>query len=258
MTVFTPRSFISGRVKAGRGRELDAAIAAAAVLLGTQQLACISSRVKDNVWYLCAPAADLASHPASSSPLAAALPGAPDHQGDGAYTVDLAADLQAVVVKQGDSLQSFVGTPIMVHRFITLEGLKESRPCTGKGLPWRFASDAAMRREGRLQNAITVSALLVAIAACGMWLWAAYQRPPQEALSAKLHQEHNAALAIAVSAMAPPAYPPALAHLNLAVSHAIKSNGALVQFEHKNGRSNWSLNVNNRIVAETSDAGATK
>ena len=87
MTDFTPKSIISGRVTAGRGRELDAAIAAASMVLGTQQLACISSRVGDTVWYLCAPAADLASHTHSSSPLAAALPGTPDHQGDGAYTL---------------------------------------------------------------------------------------------------------------------------------------------------------------------------
>lgn len=258
MTIFTPKSIISGRITIERGRELDAAIAAASVVLGTQQLACISSRVGDNVWYLCAPAADLASHTHSRSPLAAALPGAPDHQGDGAYTLDFSEDLQAVVVKQGDSLRSFVGSPTMVRRFITLEGVSESFTCTGEGLPWRFAHDAAVRREGQLQNIITLSALLVTVAACGIWLWAATQRSPQEALSARLQQEHNAALATAVRAMTPPAYPPALEHLNTAVSNTIKSNGELVQFEHKNGRSNWSLNVNNSIVTESSDTGGTR
>ena len=257
MTIFTPKSIVSGRVAAGRGRELDAAIAAASVVLGTQQLACISARVDNNVWYLCAPAADLASHTHSSSPLAAALPGSPDHQGDGAYTLDLAADLQAVVVKQGDSLRSFVGTPTMVQRFVTLEGTSESFTCSGEGLPWRFAHDAVVRREGQLQNIISLSALLVTVTACGIWLWAASQRAPQEALSTRLQQEHNAALATAVRAMTPPAYPPALEHLNTAVSHTIKSSGALVQFEHKNGRSDWSLNVNNRIVTESSDTGGT-
>lgn len=257
MTHFTPKSIVAGRVSAGRGRELDAAIAAASVVLGTQQLACISSRVDDNIWYLCAPAADLASHTQSSSPLAAALPGAPDHQGDGAYTVDLATDLQAVVIKQGDSLRSFVGTTTMVQRFITIEGLKEPFPCAGAGLPWRFAHDGVVRREGQLQNIITLGGLLVTVVACGIWLWAAYHRAPQEAISAKLQQEHNAALAVAVRAMTPPAYPPALEHLNKAVSQTIKSGGSLVQFEHKSGRSSWSINVNDRIVTANSDAGAT-
>jgi hypothetical protein len=256
MTLFTPRSILSGRVKAGHGRELDTAIDAASVVLGTQQLACISSRVGDNIWYLCAPAADLASHTQSSSPLAAALPGSPDHQGDGAYILDLAEDLQAVVVKQKSSLSSFVGNPVMVQRFITLEGLKESFSCPGNGLPWRFAHDAVVRREGRLQNIITLSALFVTVVASAIWLWEAYQRAPQEALRAKLRQEHNAALAIAVRALTPAAYPPALEHLNKAVSQTIKSGGALVQFEHKNGRSTWSLNVDDSIVTDTAEAGA--
>jgi hypothetical protein len=257
MTTFTPRSILSGRVKAGHGRDLDTAIAAASVVLGTPQLACISSRVGDNIWYLCAPAADLASHTQSSSPLAAALPGAPGHQGDGAYTLDLAENLQAVLVKQKNSLSSFVGNPVMVQRFITLEGLKESFSCPGDGLPWRFAHDAVVRRDGRLQNFITLSALLVTVVACGTWLWAAYQRPSQETLRDQLQREHKAALATAARAMTPPAYPPALEHLNKAVSQTITSGGALVQFEHKNGRSDWSLNVDNQIVTETAGAGAT-
>lgn len=256
MNVFTPRSILSGRVKAGHGRELDTAIAAASVVLGTPQLACISSRVGDNIWYLCAPAADLASHTQSSSPLAAALPGSPSHQGDGAYILDLSEELQAVLVKQKNSLSSFVGSPVMVQRFITLEGLKESFPCPGNGLPWRFAHDAVVRRDGRLQNIITLSAVLVTVVACSIWLWAAYQRAPEETLRAQLRQEHKAELALAVRALTPPAYPPALEHLNKAVSQTIKSGGALVQFEHKNGRSNWSLNVDNRIVTETAGAGA--
>lgn len=256
MNVFTPRSILSGRVKAGHGRELDTAIAAASVVLGTPQLACISARAGDNIWYICAPAADLASHTQSSSPLAAALPGAPGHQGDGAYILDLSENLQAVLVKQKNSLSSFVGTPVMVQRFITLEGLKESFPCPGDGLPWRFAHDAVVRRDGRLQNTVTLSALAVTVVACGTWLWAAYQRTPQETLRAQLQKEHNAALAIAVRAMTPAAYPPALEHLNKAVSQTIKSGGALVQFEHKNGRSNWSLDINNSIVTETAGAGA--
>lgn len=258
MTTYTPKSIVAGRVKAGRGRDLDTAIAAASVVLGTQQLACISSRQGDDVWYLCAPSADLASHTQSSSPLAAALPGAPDHQGDGAYTLNLSPDLQAVVIKKGDSLQSFVGSHPMADRFIMLEGFKESCPCIGKGLPWRFSSEALVHREGRIQNLITMGGLFVSLVACGLWVWSAYQRSPQEALNAKLQQEHSAALATAVRALTPPAYPPALEHLNKAVSNAIKSSGALVQFEHKNGRSSWSLNVNNRIVTETSDPGANK
>jgi cytoskeletal protein RodZ len=123
-------------------------------------------------------------------------------------------------------------------------------------MAWRFAHDAVVRREGQLQNIITLSALLVAVVACGIWLWAAYQRTPQETLQTQLQKEHNAALAIIVRATTPLPYPPALDHLNKAVSQTIKRGGSLVQFEHKNGRSNWSLNIDNSIVTETAGAGA--
>lgn len=248
MESFTPRTLISGRVKAKRGREQELVFSTAATVLGTERIALIHSRFQDDVWYLAAPAADLASHPECTTPLSAALPGARGHEGEAAYTTDLAGGLQAVVVKKGQNLHCFVGTPTMAKRFIALEGASATHPCTGTGMPWRFAAEVIGRREARLSAAITVSGLCVALLAAGTWLWAAQAASHLEELRARLRQDQMAAWTQAVDSLKPQAYPKALTHLQKAVEQAIKEKGALVQFEHKDGRATWTLDVNRRIV----------
>jgi hypothetical protein len=249
MESHTPRSLIAGRIVAARGRDLDAATAAAAAILGTDQLAVIHSRVKGDIWYLAAPAVDLASHPNSASPLAAALPGMAQHEGDGAYTLDLGPGLQAVVVKKGPALHSFVGSAALVSRFIELEDVKAVHACNGAGKPWLTSAGLAARREALLNTAVTASGLVVAIIAAMAWLFAARGANQVEGLRADLHAGHIAAWTTALRSVESPAYPPALANLNRAVEQSIKERGSLVQFEHKDGRATWTLNVNSRIVA---------
>jgi len=116
---------------------------AAGAILGTENLALIWTRTQKDIWYLAAPAADLASHPNSLSALAAALPGASGHGGDGAYVCDLDHGLRAVVAKRDGALHSFVGTPAMVQRFAELEGAGEPQACTGSGMPGSFRPQLA-------------------------------------------------------------------------------------------------------------------
>jgi hypothetical protein len=248
MESFTPRSLISGRVNATRGQEREIAAAAAVAVLGTESIALVYTRTPRDIWYLAAPAADVASHPDTATPLAAALPGAKDHKGDGAYLCDLASGLQAVIVKQGDNLHSFVGTPATVQRFVTLEGANSHHLCTGQGLLWQIPVEVSQRRDARLKIALTASGLLVALLAAGTWLWAAYEVAQQTGLRDALHQEHLKAWSTAVRSLTPAAYPKALADLQKAIAQAIKEKGVLVKFEHQDGRSTWTLNVNNRVV----------
>lgn len=248
MESYTPRSLIAGRVQAGRGQDLRTAAAAAAAVLGADAVAVIHSRAEGEVWFLAAPAADLASHGGSTSPLSAALPGAGGHEGDGAYAIDLAGGLQAVVVRRGKDFHSFVGTPAMAKRFVALEGTKASHPCSGAGMAWQFPAAERGRREARLSAALTASGIIVALTAAGTWLWAARSVSHLDELRAGLRQEHLAALAAAVHSLEPQAYPKALANLNKAVEQAIKENGSLVHFEHKEGRATWTLNVDSGVV----------
>jgi len=252
MESFTPRSLISGRVEAKRGREREAAFHAAAEVLGTERIALIHSSHKGVVWYLAAPAADLASHPNCATPLAAALPGARGHEGDGAYTTSLSGLLHAVIVKNGPNLHSFVGSADMMKRFIALEEAKATHSCAGAGMLWQSASELLERREVRLGAVITGSGLLVALLAAGVWLWAAYGVSRLDELRENLHKDQLTAWATAVSSFQPQGYPKALLNLQKAVEQAAREKGVLVQFEHKDDRATWTLDVNRRIVTGVS------
>jgi hypothetical protein len=250
---WTPRSFIAGRVPARRGKDAQLAADGAAGVLGTENVAVIHVRAQGHVWYLAAPASDLASHPNAASVLAAALPGAPGHEGDGAYTTDLANGLQAVVVKQGDKLHSFVGNPAMVQRFAALEGATATHACTGAGVAWWLPVAASLRRMAHLQIGITATGLLVATLSAGVWLWAARDVSHQAELRDALHKEHQKAWTRAVAALDPPAYPKALADLQKAVNQAVQEKGALVEFDYHDGHATWTLNASGQVITGASN-----
>jgi hypothetical protein len=252
MQTFTPRTLISGHLKASRAKDVDAAALAAASVLGCDSVALVCTRAQGEVWYLACPATDLASHPDAATSLAAALPGAPDHDGDGAYLCDLAGALQAVVVKQGDNLHCFIGSPAQAQRFVTLEHATTTHTCAGKGLPWLVPAAARVKREARLTLAITVSGLLVAVIAAISWGWAARDVSHQTQLREDLQKEHLKAWTSAVASLEPPVYPKALADLQKAVAQAVQEKGALVEFDYHDGRATWTLNANGRVVSGAS------
>lgn len=245
---YTPRSFVAGRISAQRGADASQAVAAAAGLLGTDNVAVIHRRSQGWIWYLAAPAADLASHAGAVSVLAAALPGAAGHEGDGAYTAALATGLQAVVVKHGEALHSFVGTPTLAERFARLDGAAATHICTGPGAPWQVPLSLALQRQARVQTAVSASGLVLAVLGALLWLWAAHDGAAQAAQRDLLLQEQQAALAEAQRLLEPQLYPKALADLQRAGAQAAREQGVLVKFEHANGRSNWTLDVDGRAV----------
>ncbi|MEY4593365.1 MAG: hypothetical protein RIR18_2260 [Pseudomonadota bacterium] len=248
MKSYTPRSVIAGYVKTSAGRERETVVDAAATLLGTPEISIIYTQHAGKVWYLAAPAADFASHLNSASALTMALPGASDHEGDGAYVIDLSDGLQAVVVRKDEVLHSFVGKPTLINRFIELEGAKKIHPCKTGGLVWQFPADVAARKETRLRQLLTISGTLVAVSAAGIWLWAADGAAQQQALRTALTQENLTNWQATMQSISPAGYPKAMANLQTAVEQAIREKGVLLQFEHENGRASWTLNVNQRLV----------
>ena len=125
--------------------------------------------------------------------------------------------------------------------------------CAGPGLPWQFPAEVSQRREARLKTAITVSGLGVAVLAAGIWLWAAHGVSQQDELRDALRQDHLNAWMLAVRSLEPPPYPKALADLQKAIAQASQQNGVLVKFEHQQGRSGWTLNVNDQLVTGASN-----
>jgi hypothetical protein len=253
MESFTPRNFISGHLQGKRNQALEAAATAAAGILGTENVALVCTWAKGDIWYLAAAADDLASHPDALCALGVALPGSSGHEGDGAYQCELAGGLQALVVKRGDALHSFVGTPAMAQRFAQQEAASTTHHCTGPGSPWQFPQAASQRRQARLQVAITASGVAVAVLAALTWGWAAYGVSQQEVLRATLLAEHQQAWDSALTLLTPQSNPKALADLQKAVAQAVQEKGALLQFEYQGGRSSWTLNANNRVITGASN-----
>jgi hypothetical protein len=253
MESFTPRNLIAGHLKGPRKNAMDAAVAAVAGILGTESVALICSWDRGDIWYLAASAADMASHPDAYCALGLALPGTKGHEGDGAYQCDLAGGLCAMVVKNGESLHSFVGTAAMAKRFAQQEGATTTHTCAGSGSPWQFPLAAGIRREARLTTGITVAGIVVAVLAALTWGWAAYGVSRQEALRATLQAEHQQAWNNALPLLAPPANPKALTDLQKAVAQAVQEKGVLLQFEHHDGNSTWTLNANGRVIAGASN-----
>jgi hypothetical protein len=253
MQPYTPRNLIAGHLQGPRKSALDAAASAAAGILGTEHIALVCTWDKGHIWYLATDAADLASHPDATCALGIALPGAKGHEGDGAYQCELAHGLTAVVVKQGEALHSFVGTAAMAQRFVQQEGATATHTCTGPGSQWQFPLAASLRREARLQTAITATGLVVATLAALTWGWAAYGVSQQEAMRATLQAEHQHAWDSALTLLVPPANPKALSDLQKAVAQAVQEKGVLVQFEYRDGHSTWTLNANNRVITGASN-----
>lgn len=248
MEQFTPRTLIAGRLTGSKGRALSTAVGAAAAILGTPQVAIICSSENDVVWYLAAPASDLASHMTSACALAAALPQTADHKGDGAYVMDLEGGLQVVVVKRADTFQSFVGSPAMVQRFVAMEGASTTYECTGSGMPWTLPAAPAGGGSGRLTTAVTAAGLLVGLLGAGVWMWAAAQVSAYQQEAEDLQLVRRVALQSAVKSLTSDAYPAAITNLQHAVDQCAVEGTTLVGFEHKNGHSTWSIKLNNQIV----------
>jgi hypothetical protein len=248
MNSHTPHSFIAGRVPSAKGRALQCAHSSAATLLGTRHLAIVCSEQDGQAWYLGALTGELASHTDSACPLAAALPGNPQHRGDGAYLAELGGGLQAVVLKSAMGLRSFVGTPALVDRFLAIDNVTIRHTCTEASVPWQFPAAGKEPPLHRWMDSVSLCGLFVALAALAVWYWAVLGM--QNILTSENEAQalQLASLKTAAQAMELTTYPPALGHLQKAVEQAAREGGKLVQFEHKDSRSTWTLMVNDHAV----------
>jgi hypothetical protein len=121
--IFTPKEFVAGFIAHPKGTNaIEAAWHAAAVALETERIRFVQHEADGGIYFLAADAADFVTHPNAMTPLAAAIPGAAGHQGDGAYLVELGNGLFAVVVKGPLSLSCYIGEKPEAMKFA--EGLE--------------------------------------------------------------------------------------------------------------------------------------
>lgn len=112
-TRYTPKGVIAGVVPVVSGRLADAretAYHAAAEALDAERVHMIINVHEGHAWYLAAASQQFASMPNAGTPLAACLPGMPNHQGDGAYQVSERGQI-SVAIKHMRTLEVFPDIP---------------------------------------------------------------------------------------------------------------------------------------------------
>lgn len=158
---YTPREFVSGFIEPPRGvKPLEAAWHAAAVALETERVRLVQREADGGLYFLAANSGDFVSHPNAVTPLAAAIPGSPWHQGDGAYFSDLGSGLVAVVVKAPKSLKCYVGG--RDEALLFAQGHAAHWP--QEGAPWVGFRQYESRQARRLAHWAIVSGMALAAA----------------------------------------------------------------------------------------------
>lgn len=179
---------IAGALPRAKTKPEQAIPLMAGAALHTPRIHFVSAMDADTVYYLAMPSRNLASAPGFQTPLAAAFPGHPNHQGDGAYLLELGPH-SAVVIKQGPSLRYLYNTIEAIELALTLEALPVFS--VSQCEPWGLDS-----MPGLLQNAghqlgnwvtrialgWTAAAMLVAI---GSMSYNAYRATEQQRATAK-------------------------------------------------------------------------
>jgi hypothetical protein len=156
-TQITPRGFVVGSL-ASAAPHHDLVYHAAAEACDTEHVHMVWTQARDRLWYIAAPSSSFSTSPTPVAPLAAALPGHPEHQGDGAYTATIGAEVAVVIVRNTDDptqaeILSFIGEPEQVASFIHAHTPAGTLPLvtdTFAGAPWQGYRIADERRLGSL------------------------------------------------------------------------------------------------------------
>jgi hypothetical protein len=135
-------------------------------VLSTTVVHMLTSVEAGSVYYLAVPSKLLASAPEFATPLAAALPGHPDHKGDGAYVYSFLPHA-AAVLRRGATLKLLVSFATEVREAIAAEDLPTIEVSEGSGQILR--SESWLYRSLTTKAArITTMASLAVIAASGI------------------------------------------------------------------------------------------
>lgn len=117
-------SMIAGSVPVHAGDVEQSVAYAAADALETRAVHYHYFRAKDapKAYYFAVPSKALASHPGARTPLTAAIPGAPEHRGDGAYLI-ADGSLAAVAISADGDLRLLMNTRDVIDRHLNEIGI---------------------------------------------------------------------------------------------------------------------------------------
>lgn len=168
--VYTPDSVIAAAVPFGNEDPREVAYNNAAYALDRDAIHLIYSVDGRYVYYIAASSSDFAGHPNAATPLAAALPGMKEHQGDGAY-VTISGSAYAVIIKRENDMFSYVGDKQSVDAFIASHGVPTVNTLETALAPWEGFQLGSMRRAAELAKISAVTGILVLVLAIAGWFY---------------------------------------------------------------------------------------
>lgn len=136
--------FVAGAIPRAKKDPAAAIPLVAGAALQSNKIHSIHSEADGFVYYIAVSSHALASEPGFRTPLAAALPGHPEHQGDGAYQLDLGA-YSAVVIKNGSSMRYLFNTSDAIDSALELEDCRVFN--VNQAYPWVFESHMSLSQQ---------------------------------------------------------------------------------------------------------------
>lgn len=179
---------IAGALPRAKTKPEQAILLMAGAALQTPRVHFVSVRDDTAVYYLAMPSRSLSSEPDFRTPLAAALPGHPDHQGDGAYLLELGPHA-AVVIKQGATLRYLYNTLDAIEMALALDSLPIYS--VSQFEPWRLDSMPGLMHHAGHQLGAWVTRVAMGwsavtlLVALGAMSYNAYRATDQLAATAK-------------------------------------------------------------------------
>ncbi len=165
-------NLIAGSVPRASSHPAAAAQLAAQVALDTERIHLLSCLSETHVFYFAAPSRELTSG-LTSTPLAAALPTHPAHQGDGCYVHYLGSDA-ALVVKDGDTLNALFNDRDAIQSAIESHDLPVYDVAELAAQPWALETQAGILKKSgdiwahRILLAASAWAVVAAVAGAGL------------------------------------------------------------------------------------------
>lgn len=250
---FVPRSLIAGSLPLAKGAvPLQVAYNAACLALDSERIALIVSASGNTVHYLAGLAADFASAGPVTCWLAGALPGSAHHQGPGAYYCPLDEHgLTACVLCTEDGVKCFVGSADDVKRFPASERVPDCRAFeatdpVGAAWPrWHAYTEYAREDNRTLLRRLVQGGLAACAIMLVLWVAAAVYLSWANAQSTDLAAKARRIVDSAQQAFAENSgnRDPAWIEFQNLARFVLEHQGRLVAFEHKGGKSSWTLEV---------------
>lgn len=244
-TVFTPEHTISAFIDLPSGVSPTEAIwHTASIALDTEKICFVYSLADEGVYFIAAPAKDFLGKNDSASPLASALPGNPEHKGDGAYICSIGGNLYSVVIKGKTTLTCYIGDKASVLKFSEGHAQFWVDKITTN---WSSLTQFQQRETTKLMTYISLASFALTLIFGGLayafqykaQLYIAETKAKQNKIAT---MEETNLLSLHVANQNNPTNRVLKNYLNLS-SFIVKQNGKIINYEYRNNRVKYNVEL---------------